>query len=68
MPAIDERSVILTVQRSGRVRPMSADLKPREGDVASVAIHIPDRPEALAALAAQGWIRVLPAESEQDRA
>jgi voltage-gated potassium channel Kch len=50
-----ERYVILTVERNGFARPMSMGLSPREADLATVAIHIPERRDALEALASLGW-------------
>lgn len=54
-PGPDELSVILSVQRGQSVLPMSADLTPRAGDVASIAVYVPEREEALRALAKRGW-------------
>jgi NhaP-type Na+/H+ or K+/H+ antiporter len=54
-PVPDELSVILCVQRGEGVLPMSADLTPRVGDVASIAVYVPEREEALQALAKRGW-------------
>lgn len=53
-----ERSVILAVERSEKVVPMSGAYKPRRGDEATVAIHVPDREEALRQLEAAGWWEV----------
>lgn len=50
-----ERYVILALERDGRVRPMSMNLSLREGDVAQVAIHLPEAREAVAALESLGW-------------
>ena len=50
-----ERYVILAVERDGLARPMSMNLVLREGDVASVAIHLPEKAEALEALGPLGW-------------
>jgi hypothetical protein len=51
-----ERYVILAVERDGLVRPMSMRLRHREGDIASVAIHLPEAREALGALESLGWV------------
>jgi NhaP-type Na+/H+ or K+/H+ antiporter len=59
-----ERFVILALERDGLLRPMSMNLTPREGDVAQVAIHLPEAREAVAALEALGW-SVAPGASEQ---
>lgn len=50
-----ERYVILALARGGQVRPMAMDLVPRKGDVATIAIHQPDREQADRALEAAGW-------------
>ena len=50
-----ERYVILAVERDGFARPMSMNRVLREGDVASVAIHLPEKTEALEALDPLGW-------------
>ena len=50
-----ERYVILTIERSGFARPMSMGLTPQPGDLAAVAIHLPERREALEALGSLGW-------------
>ncbi len=55
-PPIDERYVILAIRRGGRVMPMSGDLALRSGDVAAVAVYVPEREEAQRALAERGWI------------
>ena len=52
---IDERYVILVVRRDGATVVMDAKWAFREGDRVAIAIHIPEREEALRALAAQGW-------------
>ncbi|HIF22246.1 MAG TPA: hypothetical protein EYQ27_10150 [Gemmatimonadetes bacterium] len=50
-----ERYVILALERGGQIRPMSMHLSLREGDVAQVAIHLPEAREAVAALESLGW-------------
>jgi hypothetical protein len=50
-----ERLVVLALHRGDRVEPMSMGMKPQRGDEATVAIHIPEREEALRALEAMGW-------------
>jgi NhaP-type Na+/H+ or K+/H+ antiporter len=52
---IDERYVILVVRRDGATVVMDAKWAFREGDRVAIAIHVPEREEALRALAAQGW-------------
>lgn len=56
--ASGERYVILATERGDKVVPMSAGLVPRRGDEATVAIHIPDREDALRLLEAAGWWEV----------
>jgi hypothetical protein len=36
---------------------MSSDVQPRKGDIAAVALHDPDREEALRILAEIGWTK-----------
>lgn len=52
---VGERFAILSVRRGKNVVPMSPALVPRDGDVALVAIHVPDRDEALRLLDEMGW-------------
>ena len=59
-PGRGEQYLILTVERAGSVRPMSMGFSPREGDSASVALHLPEAEEATAVLAAAGWVPVDP--------
>jgi NhaP-type Na+/H+ or K+/H+ antiporter len=47
--------VILTLRRGNRTLPMRADLEPKAGEVAAVAVHVVERDEAHAALRAAGW-------------
>jgi NhaP-type Na+/H+ or K+/H+ antiporter len=47
--------VILTLRRGTRTLPMRADLEPKAGEVAAVAVHVVERDEAHAALRAAGW-------------
>jgi hypothetical protein len=54
---IGERCAMLCIRRGQRMLAMHSDLKLAEGDIASVAIHAPDREEAEEALLARGWIR-----------
>jgi NhaP-type Na+/H+ or K+/H+ antiporter len=55
IPSPGERFVILTVRRGERVFPMSSGFKLREGDVAAIAVHVPEREEAHRLLAKMGW-------------
>jgi NhaP-type Na+/H+ or K+/H+ antiporter len=52
-----DRFVMLTIERGGRVRPMSlsASTSPRRGDQSTVALARRERDKALAELAAAGW-------------
>ncbi|MEO1065668.1 MAG: hypothetical protein AAFZ07_30015, partial [Actinomycetota bacterium] len=50
-----ERYVILAVERNEKAEPMSMRFEPRRGDEATVAIHVPDREEALRLLDERGW-------------
>ena len=43
---------------------MSAGFKFREGDVAAIAVHVPEREEALRLLAEMGWEVQAQPESE----
>ena len=50
-----ERFVMLATRRGQNTQPMSTRHTPKAGDVATVAIHVDDREEALAELAEMGW-------------
>jgi Trk K+ transport system NAD-binding subunit len=50
-----ETSIVLTLRRGKRVWVMSPDLEPQPGDVASVAIHRPEREVAHERLVKWGW-------------
>ena len=52
---LDERYVILVVDRDGTTVVMDAKWIFREGDHVAVAIHVPEREEAIRALASRGW-------------
>ena len=52
---VEERFVILSVGRGGKVQPMYAELKLLQGDVAAVAVHSVERDEAHETLRAMGW-------------
>lgn len=54
---IGERCAMLCIRRGQRMMTMHAGLKLSEGDIASVAIHEPEREEAEEALLVRGWIR-----------
>ena len=50
-----ELFTILTVRRGRRVRPMRVGYQFRAGDSVAVAVHVPDRDEALRLLTDAGW-------------
>lgn len=52
---LSERFVILSRVRDGKTFVMYAGWEHREGDVIAVAIHLPEREEALRDLANHGW-------------
>lgn len=54
--------VLLTIERDGRVSPMSLSARPRAGDRSAVAIYTRQRDEALKLLRAAGW-EAVPAAS-----
>ncbi len=54
-PTPNERFLILAVRRGERAFPMSTAFKPREGDVAAIAVHVQEREEARRELAELGW-------------
>ena len=53
--ALSERFVMLALRRADQVTPMSGDTVPRVGDVASVAVYVPEHDEALRELSERGW-------------
>ncbi len=55
-PIVGERIVILAVRRGKRIVPMSSDYEPKPGDVASIAVHVPDREEAGVLMQKLGWV------------
>jgi len=52
---LDERYVMLVVERDGTTVVMDAKWIFREGDRVAIAIHVPEREEAIRALASRGW-------------
>lgn len=56
-PKSGERFVMLTIQRGERTFPMSLGFKAKEGDIAAVAVYIPERDTALKILGELGWYR-----------
>lgn len=50
-----ERYVILTIHRNGSVSPMTVPHAPKQGDMATVALHTPERDRALTVLSELGW-------------
>ena len=63
-PGLDERFVVLAVERGGETLVMDRQWKAEEGDRAAIALHRPERSEAIRALAERGWH--LPADREAD--
>lgn len=53
---LNEDSVILSVERDGTTTPMSSGWRFKPGDRIAVAIHVPEREDALRALAAKGFL------------
>jgi len=53
-----ERFVILAIRRGGRVMPMTVGTKLKNGDVASIAIYLTEREDALIQLLESGWNRL----------
>jgi len=54
-PPIGERFVMLSFRRGRATEPVTTKYRPKAGDRVAVAIHAPEREQALAALAARGW-------------
>ncbi len=54
-PKPGERLVILAVKRDKGIVPMTLGYEPREGDLASVAVYVPEREEASRLLREMGW-------------
>jgi NhaP-type Na+/H+ or K+/H+ antiporter len=52
---LDERYVILAVEREGATFVMDGDWAFNDGDKAAIALHLPERDDALRTLAARGW-------------
>jgi Trk K+ transport system NAD-binding subunit len=52
---LSERFAMISTIRAGATSAMNASFKHREGDVCAVAIHVPEREEALRDLANRGW-------------
>ena len=51
-----ERYVILAIERNGETTPMDVGRAARTGDLATIALHSPDRIEALEELDRLGWL------------
>lgn len=60
---VEESFVVLAIQRGSRLFPMWASFAPRDGDVATVAIHDVEAKDASSRLRAIGW---LPLEEEDE--
>ncbi len=61
-----EQFVMLTVERGELIFPMSLGFKAKEGDIASVAIYMPERDTALQMLLELGW-RLTTSPQEEDQ-
>ncbi|MDC4204350.1 MAG: sodium:proton antiporter [Candidatus Manganitrophus sp.] len=53
-----DRFVILCTRRGERIVPMSLSYSPREGDIASIALYLPERDAALRLLGELGWHQI----------
>jgi len=62
---MSEHFVMLAVERDGATFVMDAGWKVREGDRLAIALHLPERAEALSELEMRGW-RPAPREPELD--
>jgi hypothetical protein len=51
-----EMHIMMTVKRGSKVQPMIQKWPPKNGDIAGVLLHKPEREPALASLREQGWI------------
>ena len=51
----NERYVLLALEHDGHLKPMSTQNVPQIGDRAVLALHLPDRAEALEILSNEGW-------------
>ncbi len=54
-PSIGEKLAILAIRRGRQIQPMSPDFKPKEGDVAAIALHRMELDAAREVLRALGW-------------
>jgi NhaP-type Na+/H+ or K+/H+ antiporter len=54
--ATEQGYALVALKRGSRVQPMTADLTPKIGDIATVAIHEPEGDEARGRLVALGWL------------
>jgi Trk K+ transport system NAD-binding subunit len=54
---LDERYVMLTVERAGSTSVVDGSWQFQDGDRVAVAIHLPEREDTLRTLAAEGWQR-----------
>jgi len=64
---LDERYVMLVVERDGATVVMDANWVFREGDRVAVAIHMPEREDAIRALASRGWRPAVDREGDEER-
>lgn len=63
---LNERFVILAVERSGDTRVMDTKYHFKEDDQVAVAIHTPEREDALRELGRNGWTLIDPADQESE--
>lgn len=52
---LNEHYVILAVEREGAMSPMHSSWRFKPGDRIAVAVHVPEREDALRSLASKGW-------------
>ena len=58
LSTLEQGYALVAVERGSRVQPVAADFGPKEGDVATVAIHATSADDVLGRLAAMGWLPV----------
>jgi len=59
---LSERSVLLSIMRGTEMSAMHGSYSFQAGDIASIAIHLPEREDAVRELAGQGWTPLPTAE------
>ncbi len=63
---LNERFVILSVERAGKIRVMDTKLSFQDDDRIAVVVHMPEREDALRELGLRGWTRIDPPEAESE--